>query len=459
VSWSFNATVNRTLEARFIQQPPQTFTITATAGAGGTVVGGGTFPHNASVTLTATPNSGHTFDGWYENGSRVNTNVSWSFNATVNRTLEARFAQSAPPPTGPQPVTDRVTFNGRQYQLFEPGLTWTEAKAFCESLGGHLATITNTEEQKFIEDLLAKGTKVAYWLGGTDRNNQGDWEWITGEPWSYTNWGAGEPNNGSIRGERENYLGIWLNGTYPRFSWNDFTNEGSNVHIDHFFTKSSSSKHNDYLGFICEWPAPQTPPPSQPGSGTSTGASTWAIQHIDAAIDLGIIPNDLLRNYQANITRAEFCRMAVQMLLVKCGTAGNEEKFVSHFNIDLAAEPFTDTSDRYIKIAYALRVVSGVGNGRFSPDAHITRQEAATMLRNAAAVFQFIEPSGSPAVFTDKGAVATWALPGVDFVSANGIMNGTGNNMFSPHVTYTREQAITTMLSLFRAFPQEYYAI
>ena len=147
------------------------------------------------------------------------------------------------------------------------------------------------------------------------------------------------------------------------------------------------------------------------------------------------------------------------MLMAKCGTAENEERFMAAFSIDLNDEPFTDTSDRYIKMAYALRVVSGVGNRRFSPDAHITRQEAATMLRNAAEVFAFTESSNPPIVFTDRDAIAVWAIPGVNFASANGIMSGTGNNMFSPHTTYTREQAIVTMLRLFRAFPREYYSV
>lgn len=67
------------------------FTITATAGTGGTVTGGGTFQQNASVTLSAAPNTGYTFEGWYEGSTRVSTSATYTFNATANRTLEARF--------------------------------------------------------------------------------------------------------------------------------------------------------------------------------------------------------------------------------------------------------------------------------------------------------------------------------------------------------------------------------
>lgn len=173
---------------------------------------------------------------------------------------------------------------------------------------------------------------------------------------------------------------------------------------------------------------------------------------------IGIIPNELLTNYQSNITRAEFCKMVVRMLMVKSGTGNSEEKFIRAFDIDLYAGTFNDISDIYIDIAHALRIVNGTGNGLFNPNASITRQEAAVMLSRAAAVFEFNSYSSSPVKFSDENAIAIWAVVGVNFVSANGIMTGVGNNMFSPHTLYTREQAIVTMLRLFREFPRQYYA-
>lgn len=70
-----------------------TYTITATAGTGGTVTGGSSYDSGANITLIATPNSYYTFDGWYESGTRVNgAGSTYTFVATANRTLEARFA-------------------------------------------------------------------------------------------------------------------------------------------------------------------------------------------------------------------------------------------------------------------------------------------------------------------------------------------------------------------------------
>jgi hypothetical protein len=93
-TYSFSVTAHRTLEARFEALSVNTVTIDATAGAGGTVSGGGTYNEGAHVTLTATPNSGHRFDGWYENNNRIaGAGATYSFTATANRTLEARFAE------------------------------------------------------------------------------------------------------------------------------------------------------------------------------------------------------------------------------------------------------------------------------------------------------------------------------------------------------------------------------
>lgn len=67
------------------------YTITATAGVGGTVTGGGTYDKDASVTVTAAPESGYQFVDWTENGSVVSTDASYTFTASTDRTLTANF--------------------------------------------------------------------------------------------------------------------------------------------------------------------------------------------------------------------------------------------------------------------------------------------------------------------------------------------------------------------------------
>ena len=46
------------------------YALTATAGEGGSVTGGGTFASGTQVSLTATPSSGYSFSGW-SNGQQL----------------------------------------------------------------------------------------------------------------------------------------------------------------------------------------------------------------------------------------------------------------------------------------------------------------------------------------------------------------------------------------------------
>lgn len=120
------------------------------------------------------------------------------------------------------------------YQIFHETLSWQEAKQKCEAMGGHLAVITSAEEQQVIEDLNVQQENL--WIGAS-RDESGAWAWVTGEPWSYTNWNEGEPNNSSNVAPNETCAAVWPKG------WNDLAN-------DNLYEQS---------GYICEWDGAQEP--------------------------------------------------------------------------------------------------------------------------------------------------------------------------------------------------------
>jgi len=97
--------------------------------------------------------------------------------------------------------------NGHSYQRIDQSLDWGGSKNYCEALGGHLATVTSRGENLFIFNHCPGA------LGGTDKEAEGGWRWVTGEPWGYENWADGEPNNQS----NEDYL----NYIYSYGEWND----------------------------------------------------------------------------------------------------------------------------------------------------------------------------------------------------------------------------------------------
>ena len=84
-----------------------------------------------------------------------------------------------------------------------PGQTWDAAWADMAVLlpGYQLATITNQEEQDFINGLRAQiGIYGELWIGGlqwpiSEPLTNNGWIWVSNEPWNFTNWCSSEPND------------------------------------------------------------------------------------------------------------------------------------------------------------------------------------------------------------------------------------------------------------------------
>ncbi|MBK8915221.1 MAG: immunoglobulin domain-containing protein [Phycisphaerales bacterium] len=104
---------------------------------------------------------------------------------------------------------------GSVYYMTE-AVTWHEGQAHAESLGGNLVTINSADENEFVRAgvLRFDGADRRGWIGFTDQDREGDFQWISGEPVDYTNWGGGEPNNA---GNNEHYTEL-LGGSGQ---WND----------------------------------------------------------------------------------------------------------------------------------------------------------------------------------------------------------------------------------------------
>ena len=83
---------NTTYTAQFTSTTNQ-YTITTTAGANGTVTGGGTYNYGTSVTLTASPNQGYVFEEWND-GSTTNPRT---ITVTENATYSCTFVEGTTP--------------------------------------------------------------------------------------------------------------------------------------------------------------------------------------------------------------------------------------------------------------------------------------------------------------------------------------------------------------------------
>lgn len=120
------------------------------------------------------------------------------------------------------------------------GITWTNARDLAATqtyfgLQGYLATLT-TEEEAELAGSQSSGTG---WIGATDVDQEGTWQWVTGPEagtvfWIgevngtaqnglYSFWNTGEPNNSG----GEHYAHITDPSIGLLGSWNDLPNAGS----------------------------------------------------------------------------------------------------------------------------------------------------------------------------------------------------------------------------------------
>ena len=138
-----------------------------------------------------------------------------------------------------------ISYNNHIYTFYQSNMdySWDEAAKYCNNTGGHLATITSQAEEDAVFSWLqslGNGNYSAF-LGAN--NKDGEWKWVTGEPFSYTDWHSGEPSgyNGYIK---EEYLDYYSG--FSSHAWNDTDEYGSNGFICEFENHNSISvKTND----------------------------------------------------------------------------------------------------------------------------------------------------------------------------------------------------------------------
>lgn len=118
--------------------------------------------------------------------------------------------------------------NGNYYQAVAGSLTWSQANEAANAMSyegcpGHLVTITSQAETDF---LVANGMGLAFeWLGAYQSADgaepDGGWMWVTGEPFTYTNWAPSEPSNDAFGDDEDVLQMMSLGDANPLGQWND----------------------------------------------------------------------------------------------------------------------------------------------------------------------------------------------------------------------------------------------
>lgn len=168
--------------------------------------------------------------------------------ATPTLPVTATPAPTATPKPTPTPVptptpTPIPTAKPEStYAIYAENISWTDAKAKCEALGGHLVTISDAEELKLVTDMADKANLSFVWIGFM-RGDDGNISWVTGEDIDYFAWGRGEPSRvDSWDGAAENYGLLWKNGGV--WSYNDSRNAPA---------AAFPQAYNGKIGYVCEF--------------------------------------------------------------------------------------------------------------------------------------------------------------------------------------------------------------
>ncbi|MBM6977345.1 lectin-like protein [Intestinimonas butyriciproducens] len=299
----------------------------------------------------------------------------------------------------------RVIFQGHTYQVIDESLTWEDAVQACTQRGGHLATITSEQEQGAVAYAINSGTKEAYWLGGSDETVEGQWQWITGENWSYDNWASGNPDNY----QSENYLGIlrtnqnWANNSGAAYTWNDFSNKDAVM-----------------MGYVCETEA------NEEGNFTDVSNADYFAPYVSWAVKNGITTGTSANTFSPYTT----CTVAQIVTFLWRAEGAPTQQIVN---------PFGDVSEQDYFYQPALWAYQNglVSGNRFAGDRPCTRAMTVMYLWILAG-----KPSAGGSPFSDVPNNADYAQA-VAWAVNQGVTTGTSATTFSPNQTCTRAQIVT----------------
>lgn len=183
--------------------------------------------------------------------------------------------------------------------------------------------------------------------------------------------------------------------------------------------------------------------PETPVTGTASSNSFadmpsehWAYSAVMLLAERSIVSGrgDGTFSPDDNVTRAEFIKMIVTAMGVKAENIG---------------APFTDIAADawyapYVAAAHKEGIVLGDTDGKFNPDANISRQDMVTILYRA----MKLDGANGKMSFTDEREISDYAKNAVAYFGEKGIVNGIGDGSFAPRANATRAQAAKILYNI-----------
>ena len=129
-----------------------------------------------------------------------------------------------------------LNYGEHYYACFFGCESWEDARDQCVSKGGYLAVVSSAEENEVLSAFAKYYGYDNVYIGYSDSEEEGNWQWVTDEYNTFTNWNSGEPNGFT---PDEDYAVMFDDGY-----WND--------------AEYVPRDPNGIISFICEWDIPVT---------------------------------------------------------------------------------------------------------------------------------------------------------------------------------------------------------
>lgn len=176
--------------------------------------------------------------------------------------------------------------------------------------------------------------------------------------------------------------------------------------------------------------------------------SQWSAEIISRYVESGIGDSaENIKDYTKKITRMDFAKLAYDYL-----------KYYGYISPDANTESsFDDVNSPIPGILAGLGVINGKTPTEFAPDSLITREEAAQILYNICKLAGLKDVYEtrllSSYMYIDEEDMSDGAVDAIYNVTFHDVMNGTGDDKFSPKENLTVEQAIASLSRLFDILP------
>ena len=180
-----------------------------------------------------------------------------------------------------------------------------------------------------------------------------------------------------------------------------------------------------------------SPEPNCPSAKyTDLDTGMWYHEAVDYVLKKGIMTGTTDTTFEpySDLTRAQVATILYAMEGKPAVTS--EAGFYDVPSSEWFAAP--------VNWAASTGVVAGMGDGGFAPNASVTREQLATMLRSYAEFKgRDVEPSGDTSGFADSSYVSFWAQDSMSWAVGNQLISGREGNLLAPQGTANRVEAAT----------------